>query len=76
MIELAKRIVAEGMTVRDVERRAREHTAEKRPSRDRAARREGTPVTRRIEDDLRRHRQSDVRLIAGEGARGTIPISC
>ena len=75
MIELAKRIVAEGLTVRDVERRTRERSAEKRPSRERAARREGTPVTRRIEDDLRRHLQTDVRIVANEGDRGTITIS-
>jgi ParB family transcriptional regulator, chromosome partitioning protein len=75
MTELARRIVAEGLTVRDVERSARQQGVEKKPSRDRAGKREGTPMTRRIEDDLRRHLQTDVRVSAGEGERGTITIS-
>ena len=75
MIDMARRIVAEGLTVRDVERGARQATAEKRPIRDRPGKREGTPITRRIEDDLRRHLQTDVRVVAGEGDRGTITIS-
>lgn len=75
MTELARRIVAEGLTVRDVERRARERSTEKRPARERASKHEGTPVTRRIEDDLRRHLQTDVRVAVSEGERGTITIS-
>ena len=75
MIALARRIVAEGLTVRDIERSAREHTAEKRPGRERAGKREGTAVTRRIEDDLRRHLQTDVRVVESEGERGTITIA-
>jgi ParB family chromosome partitioning protein len=75
MTELARRIVAEGLTVRDVERNARERTTEKRGPRERSAKREGTAITRRIEDDLRRHLQTDVRVAAGEGERGTITIS-
>ena len=75
MIELARRIVAEGLTVRDVERSARDRGAGKRPARERASKHEGTPVTRRIEDDLRRHLQTDVRVAVNEGERGTITIS-
>jgi len=75
MIEMARRIVAEGLTVRDVERGARQATAEKRAPRDRPGKREGTPITRRIEDDLRRHLQTDVRIVAGDGDRGTITIA-
>jgi len=75
MVEMARRIVAEGLTVRDVERSARERSTEKRPSRERSGKREGTAVTRRIEDDLRRHLQTDVRVVAGEGERGSITIS-
>jgi ParB family chromosome partitioning protein len=75
MIDLARRIVAEGLTVRDVERSARRQTVEKRPVRERVGKREGTAVTRRIEDDLRRHLQTDVRVVAGEGDRGSITIS-
>lgn len=75
MIELARRIVAEGLTVRDVERSARDRGTGKRPARERASKHEGTPVTRRIEDDLRRHLQTDVRVAVNEGERGTITIS-
>jgi ParB family chromosome partitioning protein len=75
MIELARRIVAEGLTVRDVERSARELIGQKRPPRERAGRNQETPVTRRIEDDLRRHLQTDVRVAVSEGERGTITIS-
>jgi ParB family transcriptional regulator, chromosome partitioning protein len=75
MTDLARRIVAEGLTVRDVERSARDHSAERRPARERSSKREGTPITRRIEDDLRRHLQTDVRISVGEGEKGTIAIS-
>ena len=75
MVDMARRIVAEGLTVRDVERGARQATADKRPARGRGGKREGTPITRRIEDDLRRHLQTDVRIVAGEGDRGAITIS-
>ncbi len=75
MIDMARRIVADGLTVRDVERSARQATTAKRPGRERSGKPEGTPVTRRIEDDLRRHLQTDVRVVAGEGERGSITIS-
>lgn len=75
MIELARRIVTEGLTVRDVERNARERLAGKRRPRERAPVRDGTPITRRIEDDLRRHLQTDVRVAVSDGERGTITIS-
>ena len=75
MTDLARRIVAEGLTVRDVERSARDRTAGKRAPRERSPGRDGTPITRRIEDDLRRHLQTDVRISVSEGERGTITIS-
>src|SRR5688500_5564518 len=75
MTELAKRIVAEGLTVRDIERSARERTTAKRRPRERGSEPRGTAITRRIEDDLRRHLQTDVRISVGEGERGTIAIS-
>ena len=76
IVDLAKRIVAEGLTVRDVERHARERTTDKRQPRARAPKAaDGTPITRRIEDDLRRHLQTDVRVAVTEGERGTITIS-
>ena len=76
IIDLARRIVAEGLTVRDVERSARERGATRRSPRTKATRPpDGTPATRRIEDDLRRHLQTDVRVAASDGERGTITIS-
>ena len=62
---------------RDVERVARERgTATRRAPRNKAVRpADGTPITRRIEDDLRRHLQTDVRVAVTEGERGTITIS-
>ena len=77
MLDLARRIVAEGLTVRDVERTIRERgTSPRRPPRANARKpADGTPITRRIEDDLRRHLQTDVRVAASDGERGTITIS-
>ena len=76
IIDLARRIVAEGLTVRDVERYARARGTQKRPSR-KGTRKpaETTAITRRMEDDLRRHLQTDVRVAVTEGERGTITIS-
>lgn len=76
IVDLARRIVAEGLTVRDVERHARERTSDKRTTAPKAQRtRDGTPITRRMEDDLRRHLQTDVKVAVSEGERGTITIS-
>lgn len=76
IIDLARRIVSEGLTVRDVERNARERSPGKRSPRTRATRPVGgTPITRRMEDDLRRHLQTDVSVAVTEGERGTITIS-
>ena len=77
IIDLARRIVAEGLTVRDVERTVRDRgkTARRAPRSRESRPPEATPVTRRIEDDLRRHLQTDVRVAVTEGERGTITIS-
>ena len=76
IVDLAKRIVTEGLTVRDVERSARERGTDKRVPRAKSQKgSEGTPITRRMEDDLRRHLQTDVRVAVTEGERGTITIS-
>ncbi len=77
IIDLARRIVAEGLTVRDVERSVRERgTTPRRSGRAKPPRTaDATPITRRIEDDLRRHLQTDVRVAVTEGDRGTITIS-
>jgi ParB family chromosome partitioning protein len=76
MVDLAKRVVADGLTVRDVERFARELSGDERPARRRMSKTPGgTPVSRRIEDDLRRYLQTDVRITLGEGNRGQIAVS-
>lgn len=76
MIELARRIVTEGLTVRDVERQARLPGKTRRLKQGKAKKgTEGTAETRRIEDDLRRHLQTDVRIAVSDGERGVIAIS-
>lgn len=75
MTELARQIVAEGLTVRDVEQRVRVGGKTKRALRDRSVKPEGTPETRRIEDDLRRHLQTDVKIAVDDDEQGIIRIS-
>ncbi len=75
MVDLAREVVANGLSVRDVERRARE-AAPKRPS---DAPKPGRPATRnpeerRIEDQLRRHFQTDVALNVDSQQRGEIRL--
>jgi ParB family transcriptional regulator, chromosome partitioning protein len=74
MVELARQVVAEGLTVRDIERRAREGKPD-RPSKGAADRSPANPTTRRIEDDLRRYLQTDVRISVSGGERGQIAIA-
>jgi ParB family chromosome partitioning protein len=77
ILDLARRIVAEGLTVRDVEKAIRDRgLSPRRPARMKSPKPiDGTPITRRIEDDLRRHLQTDVRVAVTDGERGTIAIS-
>jgi ParB family chromosome partitioning protein len=76
MVDLANRVAADGLTVRDVERYAREVTREEQPEKRRISKTPGgTPVTRRIEDELRRYFQTDVRITLGEGNRGQVVVS-
>jgi ParB family chromosome partitioning protein len=80
MVDVAREVVARGLTVRDVEKRARDVAPEKRrkpattstnatPS---AATRD--PEARRIEDQLRRYLQTDVHLSVSAKERGEIRI--
>ncbi|MEO7823639.1 MAG: ParB/RepB/Spo0J family partition protein [Gemmatimonadaceae bacterium] len=72
---LAKEIVAEGLTVRELERRLREEvpaSGKKRPGRPRKA--DQQPEVRRIEDRLRKFLQTDVSLNVGKNNRGTLTI--
>ena len=72
---LAKEIVSEGLTVRELERRLREEvpaSGKKRPGRPRKA--DQQPEVRRIEDRLRKFLQTDVSLNIGKNNRGTLTI--
>ena len=78
MLELAKVVIAEGMSVRDVERRIRESgTARTRAG----AAPSATPETKRpaevvrIEDELRRHLQTDVKIHLSAQDKGDVRIA-
>ncbi len=78
MVEMAKEVVANGLNVRDVERRARASAPE--PKQQRASK--GTigstsapAEARRLAEELRRHLQTDVSIAVGAGERGRIEIS-
>jgi ParB family transcriptional regulator, chromosome partitioning protein len=79
MLELAREIVAKGLTVRDVEQRTRDSApasssrTSKRKSGERAS---GlNPELKRLQDELRRHLQTDVTITVGEHERGKIEIA-
>jgi ParB family chromosome partitioning protein len=78
MVEMAKEVVANGLNVRDVERRARiSAPASKQP---RAGKGTVAPSAkaseaRRLAEELRRYLQTDVSIAVGSGERGKIEIS-
>ncbi len=79
MLELAKEIVAKGLTVRDVEQRARNAAP---PSSTRAPRKKSgesgaglNAELKRLQDELRRHLQTDVTITVGDRERGKIEIA-
>jgi ParB family chromosome partitioning protein len=72
---LAREIIADGLTVRELERRLRGEAAppgRKRAGRPRKA--EQRPEVRRIEDRLRRFLQTDVSITVGKNNKGTVMI--
>ena len=73
MAELAREIVAKGLTVRDVEKRVRIDA----PARDRKKSRapDKPAEASRIEEDLRRYLQTDVSLTVDKGGSGTIRLA-
>lgn len=78
MLALAKVVVADGLSVRDVERRVRESgTARTRASlaANTATEAKRPPEVARIEDELRRHFQTDVRLHLSTKDKGEIRIA-
>ncbi len=74
MIELAKEAVAKGLTVRDIEERARQASKRTKTRAEPAAER-GNPEARRIAELLRRHLQTDVKISLSAPERGTIEIA-
>jgi ParB family chromosome partitioning protein len=79
MLELARETVAKGLTVRDVEQRARGFAT---PATSRASKRKGgerasglNAELKRLQDELRRHLQTDVTITVGDHERGKIEIA-
>jgi ParB family chromosome partitioning protein len=79
MLELAREIVAKGLTVRDVEQRARNvapASSTRTPRRKYSERDSGLNAElKRLQDELRRHLQTDVTITLGEHERGKIEIA-
>ena len=78
MLELAREIVAKGLTVRDVEQRARGTVPKSaRATRQRSGERASglNAELKRLQDELRRHLQTDVTITVGEKERGKIEIA-
>ncbi|HEV7706387.1 MAG TPA: ParB/RepB/Spo0J family partition protein [Gemmatimonadaceae bacterium] len=79
MLELAREIVAKGLTVRDVEQRARAAApaSSKRTTRQKSdARPSGLNAElKRLQDELRRHLQTDVSISVDDHERGKIEIA-
>src|SRR5512140_799486 len=78
MIDLAREIVAKGLTVRDVEQRAREASATStRSTRQKSGERPSglNAELKRLQDELRRHLQTDVTITVGDRERGKIEIA-
>jgi ParB family transcriptional regulator, chromosome partitioning protein len=75
MAELARAIVAEGLTVRDVEKRVRDRSAKAAPSRKPGAVASKPAEARRIEEDLRRFFQTDVTVTADSAGSGSLKFA-
>lgn len=78
MIEMAGEIVANGLNVRDVERRARDSAPEATQQRARKGTGKPTatpPEARRLAEELRRYLQTDVSITVGTSERGKIEIT-
>jgi ParB family chromosome partitioning protein len=75
MVDLARECVALGMSVREVERRAKESAPARREA-SQPTKKVGTsdPQARRIEDQLRHYLQTDVHLTVNGNTRGEIRI--
>ena len=85
-LELARRAASEGLSVREVEQIVRElSTGSKQSSADTSAEVRGKssntspyapdPAVRRLEDDLRKHFQTDVRIQIAKDGKGKVELS-
>lgn len=75
-IALAQEVVARGLTVRDVEQRSKTSPkqVEKRPVSG-APSVPADPAVRAVQDDLRRHLQTDVQIVLSGADKGSLRIS-
>ena len=74
MAELAREIVANGLTVREVEKRVRS-AGETRPRKEASVTRSRPPAAAAIEEDLRRFLQTDVALSVAKDGSGNVQLS-
>ena len=80
-LDLAKRVVAERLSVREVEQIVRELSGgqqppeQARPSAKQQSSQPADPAVRRLEDDLRKHLQTDVRLFVSKDGKGKIELN-
>ena len=73
--EMAREVATAGLSVREVERRARERNADRAPSPSAAPAKDVRPAeARRIEEELRRRLQTDVQLVLSAKEKGSIRI--
>ena len=75
MADLARTVIAGGLSVRETERRAREQGGHGKTKGAAAPKKDGRPpAVRRLEDELRRYLQTDVHLAVTGGERGTLTV--
>lgn len=74
MAELAREVIAHGLSVRDVERRARVSST-RSPRKEKDGERAKPAEATKIEQMLRRRLQTDVKLALGVGGKGTITMN-
>ena len=79
MAEVARAVVDEGLSVREVERRVMDQVPERRRTKGREAKaadpRPQTKAAKQLEDQLRRYLQTDVRIALSGPEKGTITLS-
>ena len=75
MADLAREVVAQGLSVRDVEQRVRNSAGAKKQKSSASPVETRSALVRELEDRLRRHLGTDVRIVqAGKSAKGELRI--